>query len=261
MFLSAEQKNLTVCGVYKITNTANGKFYIGSAKNIRRRWSQHKWDLKSKRHRARHFVNAWYVYGEDAFSFEILESGDFSKDELLALEQKYLDELRPWDPSIGYNQQIKADSRLGLKHRPETIEKFMGPKTKGHAINISKSQSFFTGDKLHNLMKLRALGWSSLKLAAYFGCNKGTVLRTLKGKQTAHWLNSDPLPKSQWKTGTFKPSLSDAQVNEVLRMEFEGVKTALIARHIGVKRHVVQQIFYGKSYKGAKLEFPSGVHY
>ena len=31
-----------VSGIYKITNTITGEFYIGSSKNIRQRWYTHK---------------------------------------------------------------------------------------------------------------------------------------------------------------------------------------------------------------------------
>ena len=31
-----------ICGVYKITNTITGDFYIGSSKDVKRRWKEHK---------------------------------------------------------------------------------------------------------------------------------------------------------------------------------------------------------------------------
>jgi len=36
--LTKNRKLLGVMGVYKITNTINGKFYIGSSNNIYNRW-------------------------------------------------------------------------------------------------------------------------------------------------------------------------------------------------------------------------------
>ena len=32
---------MKISGVYKITNTVTGDFYIGSSKNIERRWKAH----------------------------------------------------------------------------------------------------------------------------------------------------------------------------------------------------------------------------
>ena len=37
-------------GVYKITNVKNGKFYIGSSKDIEFRWSEHKKHLNGNYH-------------------------------------------------------------------------------------------------------------------------------------------------------------------------------------------------------------------
>jgi group I intron endonuclease len=261
MYLTEEQRKLCVSGVYKIVNTINGKIYVGSSVNIRKRWVQHKWDLKNGRHRARHLVAAWNKYGHEAFQFEIIESGKYTKQELIAAEQKWIDLLRPFDPEVGYNQQTKADSRLGLRHRPETIEKFRVPKTKGHAINISKGQSFFKGQKLEELIELRSQGWSSIKLAAHFGCNKSCVLRTLNGRQTVHWYLRDPLPKSKWNTGQKIGLLTNNQAHEARCMYFEGAPSGMIAKHFKVRRTVVEQIFSGKSYKSTKLDFSNGRYY
>lgn len=39
-----------VSGVYKITNTVTGDFYIGSSKNVKRRWTEHKCPSNWKKH-------------------------------------------------------------------------------------------------------------------------------------------------------------------------------------------------------------------
>lgn len=37
-------------GIYKITNTKNGKVYIGSSSNIERRFTEHKCELIENKH-------------------------------------------------------------------------------------------------------------------------------------------------------------------------------------------------------------------
>lgn len=37
-------------GIYKITNTINGKVYIGKSENIRHRWKQHICELNKNEH-------------------------------------------------------------------------------------------------------------------------------------------------------------------------------------------------------------------
>ena len=38
------RKNMAeiICAVYKIINTITGDFYIGSSKNVKKRWAEHK---------------------------------------------------------------------------------------------------------------------------------------------------------------------------------------------------------------------------
>jgi group I intron endonuclease len=59
--------------IYRITNMANGKFYIGSAESFARREWQHKYDLRRKTHKNPRLQAAWDKYGEDMFVFEIIE--------------------------------------------------------------------------------------------------------------------------------------------------------------------------------------------
>ena len=92
------------CGVYKITNTVNGKFYIGSSKNIDKRWSEHIRELNKNSHANIYLQNAWNEYGEDKFKFEIIEECD--EDIRLKKEQEYLETLMPFNRvGNGYNIQ------------------------------------------------------------------------------------------------------------------------------------------------------------
>ena len=61
------------CGIYKITNTANGKVYIGSSVDVHGRFNCHRSDLRNNRHGNQHLQNAWNLYGENSFVFEIIE--------------------------------------------------------------------------------------------------------------------------------------------------------------------------------------------
>lgn len=89
-----------ICGVYKITNIANGKLYVGSSKDIEYRWRQHKDELNRGVHGNSHLQRAWNKYGENSFKFEIIEKCEpFIQFER---EQFYLDTLNPFDDN-GYN--------------------------------------------------------------------------------------------------------------------------------------------------------------
>jgi len=81
-------------GVYEITNLLDGEMasYIGSSHDIKNRWRQHIWRLRSGKHGNRHLQRAWDKWGEGAFSFCVLEQVD-GVNELLSREQYYLDRL------------------------------------------------------------------------------------------------------------------------------------------------------------------------
>lgn len=113
---------MKICGIYKITNNKNGKFYIGSSSNIHQRWHSHKSKLRRGVHCNQHLQNSWDKYGEETFLFEVILQVDEAL--LLTEEQRVIDETYCCDREFGYN---KADNVLnpmkGKKHKPETIEK------------------------------------------------------------------------------------------------------------------------------------------
>ena len=63
----------SVSGIYKITNKVNGKQYIGSSIDTKRRWHEHKKRLRRNKHDNIHLQRAWNKYGEAAFIFTIVE--------------------------------------------------------------------------------------------------------------------------------------------------------------------------------------------
>lgn len=61
-------------GIYKITNTLNGKVYIGQSKNIEKRWKEH---IRKSYKGCVALRRAFDKYGIQNFSFEILKSFSF----------------------------------------------------------------------------------------------------------------------------------------------------------------------------------------
>lgn len=59
--------------IYKIINLINGKFYVGSTTNQKVRFRQHRKLLRGNRHHCKHLQAAWNKYGEDKFSFAVVE--------------------------------------------------------------------------------------------------------------------------------------------------------------------------------------------
>jgi group I intron endonuclease len=115
-------------GVYCIRHVKSGKVYVGSAVSVKRRWEQHRNHLRAGTSHSEYLQRAWDKYGEDAFSFDVLECVE-NKADLIAREQMWIDALivnGQWD---GYNTCRTAGSRLGVKTSEETRAKVSAART------------------------------------------------------------------------------------------------------------------------------------
>ena len=90
-------------GVYKITNTVTGEFYIGSSQYIERRWYAHKKPGTWKQYPNSRLYNDMKELGIDKFTFEIVEETTIEDKKIR--EQFYIESLLPT-----YNQ-LRATGR------------------------------------------------------------------------------------------------------------------------------------------------------
>jgi group I intron endonuclease len=97
--------------IYKIVNVVTSKIYIGSTSKGARRYTQHLWALENKRHENEKLQNSVNKHGLEKFYFEVLETVEESKLEIL--EQVYLDWFK--SAKTGYNIS-------GIAERPEMNE-------------------------------------------------------------------------------------------------------------------------------------------
>lgn len=81
-------KEERVCGIYCIENNVNHKKYIGQSVDIYHRWYEHTYELSRNIHHNAPLQNAWNKYGENNFSFTIIER--CAAEELDEKEQYYI---------------------------------------------------------------------------------------------------------------------------------------------------------------------------
>lgn len=162
-------------GIYKITNVKNGKFYIGSAKDIERRWWEHKNDLLKNKHKNSKLQHAWDFYGENNFEFIILEN--VMEHELFQREQFYLDVFKPYMRNIGYNITPKASGGDNFTHNPNK-EKIL--KNMISANNVGHMHGKKHSDETKEKQRNRAVGRYTLE---WFVVKYGTDNGTLKYKE------------------------------------------------------------------------------
>ena len=84
---------MKISGVYKITNTVTNDFYIGSSKDVKRRWVEHKRISIWKRCPNNTMYLDMQKYGIDKFDFQILENVESEK--LKETEQEFIEKLQP----------------------------------------------------------------------------------------------------------------------------------------------------------------------
>jgi group I intron endonuclease len=121
---------MKICGVYAIKNKINGKLYIGSSNNIRKRFYNHKNLLINNKHYNIKLQRAWNKNGENNFEFYILEETSTNEIELREAEQKHLDLNNSYSPKSGYNISKKADCPYGNEKSGEFLKIFNKTKRK-----------------------------------------------------------------------------------------------------------------------------------
>lgn len=109
-------------GIYAIRNLVNGKRYVGSAVYLTGRFCDHRKRLRLGKHHSIKLQRAWDKYGEENFSFEVLEIVA-DKTALIEAEQKWMEFYNAACPRRGYNVSPTAGNCIGVKHSPETVAK------------------------------------------------------------------------------------------------------------------------------------------
>ena len=82
-----------ISGIYKIINTVTGDFYIGSSKNVKRRWREHKKPSTWNRCPNSPLYKDMQKYGIDKFVFEVLAEVEIAS--LKEAEQQFIEKLNP----------------------------------------------------------------------------------------------------------------------------------------------------------------------
>ncbi|RYD05881.1 hypothetical protein N752_08275 [Desulforamulus aquiferis] len=61
-------------GVYQIKNQKTGKIFIGGSLNLPGSFNSHRFQLNYRVHRNIKLQEDWHLFGQDAFTFDILET-------------------------------------------------------------------------------------------------------------------------------------------------------------------------------------------
>lgn len=222
-------------GVYKITNRLNGKIYIGSSFRIEERWEDHIRELNGRRHNNKYLTHAWHKYGSENFSFEIIEETD-DESLLVALEQKWLDEYRPYERGKGYNLSPSAYNILGYRFTEEQKQKVSlalkgKKKSEVHRKNLWKNREVTEEQRL----RMSKIG-------------KRAKGRKIEGEHSKR--------KSEAQRGSKNPSAkyTEERVTAIRRDLANHLPMNEIAEKHGVTYHFVYNILKNLSWKHVRLD-------
>lgn len=178
-----------VSGVYKITSPS-GKFYIGSSKNIKRRFIEHKCKLRKQTHPNHILQNACNKYGLDSLIFETIETCCSAM--RIENEQKWIDELKPkynlsnsaknamCDPNVAIKVAVKLKGRKATSEQRLKMSVVSKGKKKSytHRINISLGQH-----KRVKCIELDLIFNSIQEASKQTGCVKSSISQVCNGKR------------------------------------------------------------------------------
>ena len=136
--------------IYKITNTKNGKIYIGqTTPNNNRRLSAHRYLLNKGIHPNPHLQSAWNKYGEKNFTFEKIYKAN-SVEELESKEAYYINLYESNNRTKGYN--IRGSKNGPHIHSNETKLKISKANTGNYHLEELKLK-WAKEKRIHNYPK------------------------------------------------------------------------------------------------------------
>lgn len=200
-------------GIYAIRHLQSGKLYVGSANDLERRFIEHRTTLDAKKHPNRHLQRAWNKYGNDAFTFEVLEYVEDAR-RLVEREQHWLDRTESYKRPRGYNLAHRAQSMLGYKHSTAARRR-MSKAHIGYDMPIDQRKKIsraLKGNKEHSKQARRKLSeahavlskgdvyavldkyyyeeMSQTAVSQEYPISLTVIASVVKGKKYIHWVAS-----------------------------------------------------------------------
>ena len=254
--------------VYKITNTLNGKVYIGQTVDYRKRKVGHFSYLRRNAHRNRYLQKSFNKYGESSFKMEIIK--ECAVDELDKLEIYYMRKYNSIDKTLGYNMVIGGNTnksfpdyirqkmsrsqrgriiseehrkRIGKWHKgktisPKDIEKANKTK-KDNQIQWGETNpnAVLTNDDVEKLIKDMLNGLTVEDVMKKYKCSRQTVYGITRNRTY-----KAILPNLREKLYNLNEENKKNTLNKIIPMYLNGSSQNEISKELGIARRTVSKV-------------------
>lgn len=199
---------MKAAGIYQIEHNKLKKVYIGSSRDLKTRFVEHRANLRANKHVNKKLQNAWNKYGEDAFVFSILEVVEDSKN-LLAREQFWMDKSDA--AKRGYNILPTAGSCRG---RVLTAEH----KARISAANTGKKRDEAAKEKIRAARATQTANTEAMHRANTGRKRSDAACRAISEGRKGIKLSASHRAKiAEARTGTTMPAETRAKIGEGIR--------------------------------------------
>lgn len=232
-------------GIYKITSPTE-KIYIGQSKDVEYRLNRYK-ELRCSAQVL--LYNSFLKHGVENHIFEIIEQGDFTRDELNFLEKKYILQFNSFRGNNvnGLNLTTGGDC---VEFDSSTLDKMS--KTRIKLYNEGQTNSKISIEDIYDIKKMLAFNISLKEIAEKYNVKITTISEIKAGRS---WKNiPDYVVKEEEKhlvrrTNKISPKgkLTEIQRNEIIELLKQGKMYKEIAPLYNISKSGVQQI--NRSYK------------
>lgn len=156
------------CGIYIIRNSIDRRVYIGSSKNIKKRFERHKSDLKCSRHGNRYLQSFVNKYGLDSLEFEILDK--CNEEDLLKVEEYRINEYNSLRE--GFNLAL-PDRRIFTEEHKNNVKLARINSKFNKQINVIQNNIIIFTGNIDSIIKR-------------FNVDRSSVYKIVNGKRRTH---------------------------------------------------------------------------
>ena len=199
---------MKMSGIYKITNNANGKIYIGQSLDVKHRIRSHRYLLNKGTHTNNYLLKSYDIHGAECFSYEIIyiiEDQTITKEQIIKIlndkEKYYIQKYHSFE--MGYNLTSGGENKIFS----ETSIKKMRESHKGYIPTLIQRQ------RISNSLKNRTISAEHrLKLSI---SNKGKKrTNTVKQKMSESRMGSQNNRYGTHHSEESKRKIGGAQIGE-----------------------------------------------